>query len=500
MARRGKKSRKADAPPPVEAPSLPVATVQKPRTLDAQWLPPFWGNFEVSRAKLAVARVALFGLLALDALLQIRHAPRYGSGFNVPNLVVFGPIAPGRAAFVVAELALAYLFVSAAFNVATRIVVPVAAVLYSWLYFSSQLDSYQHHYLVAMVLVLASFVPWHSREPRVKSWAVRLILVELAIMYAWAAISKLDPTWLDGRTLALQLGSSANIPYDKLSLTSRIIESTIGWPTASKLVVLVEFTLAGTVWHRRGWLVALPLGVLFHAGILFTDLDIGLFAQLMIAMYLLVAPDAAFEWLDRLTWPPIPRVALYVAFVPAIVLGAVSRFDHALPVALVLAVIAGAIAVSPVSNRTRAGAALLAAMLLWTGVDRLTTVSIDYYRLWGGSARRLKHLEEAEQAYRAWVSLEPNSGEARWKLGRLLLERDNQADGLAELHVARDLDPHLARAWIAEARWLAQQGRLPEAVEVARGGLAAEPKSSEARSLVETLSGNKRPSRGPEDD
>jgi hypothetical protein len=497
MARRGRRSR--NLAPAAEAPKA-AATLPPARVVGDAQLPPFWGAFDVPRLKLAVARVVLFALLALDALLQIRHAPRYGTGFNVANLGFLDALAPGRGAYVVTQLALATLFVTAACGVATRVVVPIAAALYSWLYFASQLDSYQHHYLVAMVLVLASFVPWHSQDARVRSWALRLILVELAVMYAWAAISKLDASWLDGRTLALQLGSSANIPHDKLSLTSRLIEATIGWPTAAKLVVLAECTLAATVWHRRGWLVALPLGVLFHAGILFTDLDIGLFAQLMIAVYLLVVPDELFVAIRAPELPVLPVLARYLVVVPAVVLGAVARFDHAIPVTIVLAVAALAITATPLAHRDRAGAALLAAMLLWTGVDRLTSVSIDYYRLWGGSARRLGHLDDAEQAYRTWVALEPNRGEPRWKLGRVLLEHDNPTDGLVELHIARDLDPHLARAWLDEARWLDGKGRHREALEVARAGLAAEPGSSEARALVDSLSGNAHPSRPAQDD
>src|SRR5262245_41548316 len=45
--------------------------------------PTFWFGFEVSWAKLLVARVVLFSLLAIDSLMQIEHAPRYGAGgFN----------------------------------------------------------------------------------------------------------------------------------------------------------------------------------------------------------------------------------------------------------------------------------------------------------------------------------------------------------------------------------------------------------------------------------
>ena len=47
----------------------------------------YFGGFEVARAKLAVFRVCFFGLVGLDGLLQIPHAPRYGAGdFHVGGM------------------------------------------------------------------------------------------------------------------------------------------------------------------------------------------------------------------------------------------------------------------------------------------------------------------------------------------------------------------------------------------------------------------------------
>ena len=233
----------------------------------------------------------LFGLLALDALLQIPHAPRYGTGFNVAQLPLLDNLGPGRVAYLAGELALAYLFVMAACNVATRIVLPCAAAIYAWLYFGSQVDSYQHHYLIALVLGIACFIPWEPGDGKpVRAWAMRLLLVQLAIMYLWAAISKLDGQWLGGDALASQLGS-ATLPADRVSVVAKIVEHTIGWAATAWLVVLTEFALACTVWIRRAAVVAAPLGLALHAGIVLTGLEIGLFAWLMIGLYAFVVPD-----------------------------------------------------------------------------------------------------------------------------------------------------------------------------------------------------------------
>ena len=272
------------------APAAPVAPPAQPA---------FWFGFEITWAKLAVTRVVLFGLLALDALLQIRHAPRYGAGgFNVAQLPGLDALGPSRALYALGELANAYLFVLAACGVATRVVLPIATAIYAWLYFGSQLDSYQHHYLVALVLLLACFVPWQrpghvAPATRIRSWALRLVLVELAIMYLWAAISKMNVTWLDGRTLAGQITGPLR----------HVVDATVGIRTASRLVVLVELALASTIWIRPAWRVAAPLGLMLHVGIVFSGLEIGLFAWLMVGIYVLVIPDGIWVWLAEL--PPV---------------------------------------------------------------------------------------------------------------------------------------------------------------------------------------------------
>ena len=55
----------------------------------------FWSGFAISPAKLALFRVAFFGVLGIDAFQQIAHAPRYGfGGFNVPHFASVGALLP----------------------------------------------------------------------------------------------------------------------------------------------------------------------------------------------------------------------------------------------------------------------------------------------------------------------------------------------------------------------------------------------------------------------
>ncbi|MBA2544893.1 MAG: HTTM domain-containing protein [Deltaproteobacteria bacterium] len=478
----------------------------KPKGVDLVPEPRFWFGFEVTWAKLVLARVVVFSLLALDALLQIRHAPRYGAGdFNVAQLGFLDALGPGRVAYGACQLLIAYFCVLAVFNVATRLVVPIAAVLYAWLYFGSQLDSYQHHYLVALMLGIASFIPWArpvDAEPGtpVRSWAVRLLLVQLAIMYLWAAISKLDAVWLDGSTLGSQITGSLR----------SVIDGTVGFRAASVMVIVVELALAAMIWMRPTWIIAAPLGIAFHLGIVATGFEIGLFAYVMCALYILVVPDALWVMLgdglrpigqamqklgDRPGW-----AAVIAGVVVAIGLALLVRLPNALAIAIATSLFVIALGVRAL---TRGGPPLASlgyahaiAIVLWLVVDRATTVAVDYYRFWGGSQRRLGDTVQAEAAYRKLVQIAPSEEVGHFQLARILIATDRADEGIEALHAAQRADPKRARAFSEEARWLAAQGRKPEAIAKAKDAVVVDPSDGDARALLDSLTGAK-PAPGP---
>ena len=458
--------------------------------------PAFFFGYEVAWAKLLVVRVVVFGMLALDSLLQISHAPRYGAGgFNVAHLPGLDALGPGRVAFGAGQLVCSYLLVLAACGVATRVVLPIATALYAWLYFGSQLDSYQHHYLVALVLLLACFVPW-QRPPEarpstpVRTWAVRLILIQLGILYLWAAISKMSPAWLDGRTLSKQLTGGLG----------ELVVSTVGWKSAAGLTMLTELVLAFAIWIRPAWRIALPLGIGLHVLIMYSGLEIGLFAWLMLGFYLLVVPDRAYVWVAERVRIPRPHVGsstvAWSAAIACLALGLVLARVVRLPHALILAALLAVVPLATVARRRvpaaiiAAGLAHVVAIALWLVVDRTTSQVVDYYRYWGGDSRRRGEAAMAESAYRTLTELEPEAPSGHLGLGRVLLERGDEAAGLAELHRAQQLAPTKATAFLVEAQHLARAGRKAEALEKARAAVAAEPANRRARGVFTALGGD----------
>ncbi len=479
--------------------------------------PFFWFGFAIGWPKLVAFRFTIFMMLAVDALLQISHAPRYGAGgFNVGQFAWLSRLAPGRTAFEIAQLTIALCLTAAAVGTATRVLVPLATGLYAWVYFSSQLDSYQHHYLVTMMLLLLCFVDWRRPDVRhaprtrettsagpaqqtiIGGWPLRLLLFELAIMYFWAAISKTETSWLDGRTLSMQIHGSLR----------SLIEHTGGFGVAAKLVLVVELALAASVWHRRGWWVALPLGVLLHASILWSGLEIGLFAWLMLGLYLLLLPDRFFTWAaikwQRLAAPlrtsvaatAMSRTLLFAlaAITLAIGVAALTRLPHAM-----ITAIAGAplVTVAAMWQHRRYGritvVALLSptlATLLWLGVDRSTDTVYDYYRFWAGAESRIDDITRAKALYRHVTVLFDQQENGYYQLAKLQIASgnpDEQQQAISHLHRAQQLAPQRARAFVVEAKLLNTQGKFSEALAKAQAGATAEPTSVDALTLVRQL-------------
>ncbi|HET9988616.1 MAG TPA: HTTM domain-containing protein, partial [Kofleriaceae bacterium] len=346
------------------------------------------------------------------------------------------------------------------------------------------------HYLVAMLLIVACFVPWQRQvalDQPVRSWALRLILVELAIVYVWAAISKIDPQWLDGSALSAQLHGSLR----------GLIDATIGMHAVAILVPITELALV-LVWARPAWPYLAPLGILFHVGIVWTGLEIGLFAWLMIALYLFVVPDRVYLAAVRVLRPLRARAAglasalerrRWIVLAVAVVGGLACAIACRLPGALAIAIVATVLVLAAASRGKRIVALALAhllALATWLAIDRTTPIARDYYKFWGGTARRLNDPAAAETAYRHLTELAPDDAGAHFYLGRLLLAHDD-VTGLDELHASQRLDRAHARAYIAEAQWLATHDRLADAVAAAQAGVAAEPNDAEARNLVTTL-------------
>jgi hypothetical protein len=420
---------------------------------------------------------------------------------------------PGRASITFVHGALCVLFALVAQGAFTRVVLPIVTVLYGWAYFSSQLDSYQHHYLMWLLLVILCFAP---REPdplpkgasegaqrTVTSWAFRLALVQCSIVYLWAAIAKIDSLWLDGTALYIQAKDG----------WFRGMISAIGFDKVAVMVLAGELFLAAALWNRKLWLPAFFIGVGLHAGIEFVGLEIGLFSYLMIAVYLLVVPDVVYrvvaEKVPRVKLPPALR---HVAW-PAAVAAMIATFVIVpLPLGASLAfagvvLVAGAatsLFAADRSTGTRLAWAFAVAALVPTVVHLKTDVADDYYRYWAGSARRLGDDKDARKAYAGLLDVDPSSEYAHYYLGKLDADAGRFDAALAHFAAGQRSAPKRGRSFYAEADVHLRQNDPEKAKAALTAGLAVDP-DPQAQSLLASMGGtapttDKKPTTTQDDD
>lgn len=463
----------------------------------------FWIRFEVSPDKLRLFRFTFFALFALDAWLQIAHAPRYGYGdFNVshfPGLDSFLPI-PTRSAMLTIYVIQAYLGLRIALGGASRLLYYALAIVFSGGYFISQLNSYQHHYLLAIALILLSLFPWpemadallskkakSSDNAKAKNWPVRMLLIALSSMYFFAAITKLDGEWIDGTTLRAQLQEG----------WFRDAANSLGWSTLAIITLLVELALCFLLHIRRLWPLTIVIAVGMHLSFEFSGLDIGLFSYFMVALYLLLLPETWITWLSARAsrlWALVPSPGLYAWqgtkawSLFALALGLASVLWLSLPVSssmailLTIALLASADALLCKQVPRAAIHHLLAfALLLAThaGTDSLR----DYYRFWGGNERRSGNVENAIAAYEKVVAIDPGYGGGRSNLGKLYRRTKRVDEALAQFEAGMAMSPDHFGVHLGAAQIYHIQGKGAEALRTAELAVKLKPDSKSARTI-----------------
>jgi len=370
----------------------------------------------VLAARAWLLRRGLLALLAFDAwTLEVPHGGRYGAGgFNVAHFAWIDAVhaVPTPALYVGLMLAVGTLALVGALAGATRPLLAVVFAGWTWGWSMSLLDAYQHHYFLSILLLGVLFAPHDdTRFQRTESgaWAWRLLAVNIGIVYAFAAVTKLEPGWLDGSALR----KAAWPGLRELGVPEP------SWPWLARGTIAFEGLLA-VAYVASAWREALPpragvavtvtaVGALvFHAVIQASGFRVGWFGFYMglcACAFLLPA-----RWVERAVGR-LPHVRIAAGRPGWALAGglavAAAGWWAGLPGSAVGGGLAGAVVASLAWARPVVGAAGVVAGAALIATLAASTVRFDYYRFLGGDLRRRGEYAAALDAYRAAERLAP---------------------------------------------------------------------------------------------
>jgi len=205
----------------------------------------------------------------------------------------------------------------------------VIAVLHSYSWAMSLHDTFQHHYFLSIVLTALVFFPRlaardvvgaaaRTGPPLTSAWAFVLLAVNVSIVYAFAAISKLDVAWRTGEVI--RLAPLSQLPPMQAWAEGVGVPAGLFWAASALGVIALEATVAVGYLvgvhrdtSRRRWVAWLAmltcaLAIGFHASAeVVLSLRIGWFTYYMVAIaaaYLLPA-----AWLHALAGPLLRAAA-----------------------------------------------------------------------------------------------------------------------------------------------------------------------------------------------
>jgi hypothetical protein len=460
------------SPPPAEELSAPAPAS------GSRWERHFFAPVAAVRPRLLQRGVLL--LLAFDAWwLRVPYGSRYGAdGLDVAHWGWLGALQPlpRPSLYVGLMLAVGLAAVTAVFLPARRLLA-LLALGWTWGWAMSLIDSLQHHYFLSLVLgafvffpgaraaagpagaTLALGAPQGGAANRVTAWAYVALSANVAIVYAFSAISKLDAAWRSGLTLQRVRGVKAIVLPLASWLGERGLAQESFWRILASGTLVLEMAIAigyaaapwldrtgrsaggGTrTWVRRiGW-AALGAAVLLHTGAELLRLRIGWFSGYMLlfaAVHFLPArwlegAERAFAapsgWWSRFSsgkqGPVRKRRALLLAAVAAAGTSGMAGFAMDLPGAPAVGIASvGAIGIAAMLfagwESARAGrfvgALGFAIVLQWAAVS-FSSVRERYYldaardlRLRGPIAAARLAEEKARRYRMAWSDVERDS-------------------------------------------------------------------------------------------
>ena len=243
-------------------------------------------------------------------------------GFHLPYVWFIQPVTPDIFRWMVN---LQYpLILLLAVGLFSRVSCGALLLLQGYIFFADQMNFRNHPYFYLLVLLLLLFSPlddalslksilraWKNRQPLFESVLgnqslltfQRLIQVQVCIVYIYAALQKMNATYLNGTLLEIYIreeflrGKAGKILEATLSQSSlfALMDFLYSGPIFVGLAILslaLELFIPLALWHRKTRPLAIILGVAFHF-MLYLAMDVFGFSFAMIGTYLLfIDPEA----------------------------------------------------------------------------------------------------------------------------------------------------------------------------------------------------------------
>jgi len=417
---------------------------------------------------------SVLAIFALDlCVLMLRRGHWYGhADFNIAHfrwLDTLQPL-PTQTSYNCVLLLTAILALVGIFYSANRLILVLILTLYTYSWSMSLHDAFQHHYFISLVLFCVACLPnlcandlstltdRNRPEPMHVAWSFRLLGVTIAIVYAYAAIAKIDAAWFSGFTLQQFLRPARFEPILQAFAFCGVSEQAV-YRLLAVGTIVIELMLAGTYLiatdfqnrsrYRVFYLGMWALALIFHLGIEIAGIqNIGWFSFYMILLAtVFFFPSECFRplaigfvrmasWFDRASAWSAGRGAgpmlaiLLIAFVVIIGLFAEGRYLD-LPGATYAFGFSALLMIAFAANhllRARPQSAYCC-LLAWGTAGSVvlvavvgTTVRLDYYLQLGHDYRHLGQWTAAKDAYQEAADYAgndlPSAAAAQLHMGR----------------------------------------------------------------------------------
>ncbi|KAN0011654.1 hypothetical protein ACTFIU_011232 [Dictyostelium citrinum] len=304
----------------------------------------FFIDFKFSEIKIQWFKFIFYMMMAIDCWLEIPRLSNFwitpgllGSFTNashfpiefdnfIKNLLSIDSLINEKS-FLISLIIGGVLSIRCALSINIKYIEPLLlALLKGYLVLSSQSDNYQHHYLLVLVLFLLSTIDWNNLSNQkplnnnqtnqnynnnnynnnnnslISCWQLKLLLLQLSVVYFWTSIAKLHWSWINGSVLPRMIGPEFRDQINQLMLPlieNSFIKDRYPWLNPMMIVscstIVVELFLVFSLHIKKLSLLSFILGISMHTIMGTSGLRIGTFSYFMCIFYILLLPNSWFN-------------------------------------------------------------------------------------------------------------------------------------------------------------------------------------------------------------